>query len=260
MQTSDNMQFEKYEATGNDFIIIDDRDSTFDLNNYEIEKLCHRRFGIGADGLILVQKSNIADFKMVYFNSDGNPGTFCGNGSRCISMFAYKNKMAGKSMKFEASDGLHYSQIIDKETVSVVMNDVKEITEFSDGYFLNTGSPHFVKFVRELDKIDVYSQGKRISREDRFYTKTTNVNFVEVLTNGLKIATFERGVEDETYSCGTGAIAAALVFCKAFEPENSNISVFAKGGSLNIDFKINKNHYSNIKLSGPAKKVFQGIV
>lgn len=252
------IQFEKYQATGNDFIIIDDRNNSFDLSQSEIESICHRRFGIGADGLILLQNSNIADFKMVYFNSDGKPGTFCGNGSRCIAMFAYKKGITGDKLKFEASDGLHFAEIIDDESVCVEMIDVNDITEFSDGYYLNTGSPHFIKIVQDLNEIDIYNEGKKISRENRFYTKSTNVNFIEVITNGLKIGTFERGVEDETYSCGTGAIAAAVVYNYAFEPDNKLFNIFAKGGLLKVSFNVDGKQYSNIKLSGKTLKVFEG--
>jgi diaminopimelate epimerase len=253
-----NIKFDKYHATGNDFIIIDDTDERFNMNQPEIELLCHRRFGIGADGVILLQKSKIANFKMKYYNSDGNPGTFCGNGSRCISAYAYKNNYAESKMLFEASDGLHKAEVLENGDVSVLMNPVDEILEYSDGYFLNTGSPHFVKIVNNIDEIDVFKEGRAISKEERFYEASTNVNFLEVESSGIKLATYERGVEDETFSCGTGAIASAIVFSRFFFPEQTNIRISTKGGFLRVSFKVFGQTYSEIRLTGPAVEVFSG--
>ncbi len=255
-----NIKFDKYHATGNDFIVIDDVDERFDLNQPEIELLCHRRFGVGADGVILLQKSKSADFKMKYFNSDGNPGTFCGNGSRCIAAFAYKKGYAKSKMIFEASDGMHEAEILDSGDVSVLMNPVTEIIEFSDGYFLNTGSPHFVKIVNDLSQVDVFIEGRAISKEVRFYEGSTNVNFMEVDSTSIRVATYERGVEDETFSCGTGAIAAAIVFSRFFFPEQTNIRISTKGGLLRVSFKIVKDVIEDVRLTGPAVAVFSGEI
>ncbi len=256
------LHFEKYQATGNDFVIIKNLDNSIILTQKQIEKICHRRFGIGADGLILIEKSQTADFKMKYYNSDGLEGSFCGNGSRCISMFAHKHKIVkDKKIKFDASDGIHFSEIKENNNVKLSMNDVREIIEFEDGYFLNTGSPHFVKIVKSLSGIDVYNLGRNISKEDRFYNKATNVNFIEIINNSvLQISTFERGVEDVTYSCGTGAIAAAIIFNKYFYPESKIIEAITEGGILNISFERNNDWYHQIKLMGPAIKVYSGEI
>jgi diaminopimelate epimerase len=252
------ISFEKYQATGNDFIIIDNQDQTFNLSAIQIEKLCHRRYGIGADGLILLEKSRTSLFKMKYYNSDGYEGTFCGNGSRSIVSYAKKIGLANRKISFEASDGIHTAELLENNLISISMNDVTDITEFDDGYFLHTGSPHFIRVVDNLNKIDVYKLGKQISRDNRFYTKSTNVNFIELDNENIKIATFERGVEDETYSCGTGSIAAALVVNKYFHPDLFNINIISKGGELKVAFSFDSKIYNNIKLIGPAVNTFSG--
>lgn len=256
------LYFEKYQATGNDFVIIDNLDNSINLDQKQIEIICHRRFGIGADGLILIERSEISDFKMKYYNSDGLEGSFCGNGSRCISMYAYKHDIVkDNKIKFEASDGVHYAEIKENSQVELSMNDVGEIIEFDDGYFLDTGSPHFVKIVENISIIDVYSRGRAISKEDRFFKKATNVNFIEIINDSvLQISTFERGVEDVTYSCGTGAIAASIIFNKYFFPESKIIESITKGGILKISFERTNNLYHNIKLTGPAVRVFSGEI
>lgn len=254
------LNFEKYQATGNDFIIINNLDNNVVLERDEVERLCHRRFGIGADGLILLEPSENHDFKMKYYNSDGLEGTFCGNGSRCISLFAYKTGKYNREMTFEASDGVHIAEICDENIVSVVMQDVSEIIEYSDGFFIDTGSPHFVKIVTDLKDVDVYNEGKFLSRQERFYSKTANVNFVEIIDKGLKIATYERGVEDETFSCGTGSIAAAMIYNKFYDNRKFNIDVHAKGGKLNVSFERNLDLFIKVKLKAPAIKVFEAKI
>ncbi len=253
------IKFEKYHGAGNDFIIIDSRDLDSPLGQKDIERLCHRRFGIGADGLMIIKTSNDYDFIMQYFNSDGYEGSMCGNGGRCISHFASRHNFASSKMSFLAIDGVHHAEILEN-IVSLKMNDVKDIIEYNDGLFMNTGSPHFVKFVHDINNINILNEGKTLADDIRFSPERTNVNFVEFQQSESKMATFERGVENETLACGTGTVAAAISINFKKLPNQNSIKLKAKGGDLNVSFDKTNNTYHNIILSGPAKFVFQGII
>jgi len=253
------LKFEKYHGAGNDFIIIDSNDIITDLNQKQVELLCNRRFGVGADGLMIISKSEQNDFAMKYFNSDGFEGSMCGNGGRCIAKYAYTHGFANKKMSFEAVDGIHNAEILEK-TVCLSMKDVEIIEEFNDGFFLDTGSPHFVKFVDDLSKVNVYNEGKELADDIRFSPKRTNVNFVEYNANNSKIATFERGVEYETLACGTGTVAAALSIYQAKKSKSEKINLIAKGGELDVVFEKTNKAFINIKLIGPATFVYKGEI
>lgn len=253
------LEFDKYQGAGNDFIIIDGNDLETELSQEQIEYLCDRKFGIGADGLMIIYPSEKNDFEMKYYNSDGIEGSMCGNGGRCIARYAHTQQIADNEMIFKAVDGEH-SAVISYDIVSISMNDVKDILEYKDGIFLNTGSPHFVKFVNDIHNLDVYSEGKSISNEERFAPERTNVNFVEIGEEFTKIATFERGVEDETLACGTGAVAAAIAIYSSKQNSELPILLKAKGGNLSVDFSTSDNMYQEIILSGPAEFVFSGII
>jgi diaminopimelate epimerase len=249
--------FKKYQGTGNDFIIINSTTSKIELTQQQIAQLCNRRFGIGADGFIIIENADDYDFFMRYFNSDGVEATMCGNGGRCAVKFANENGIASSKMKFLAADGEHYGEIVD-DSVVISMRDVVSIKKFDDGYFLDTGSPHFVKIVDNISEIDVADEGLRISNENRFAPQRTNVNFVNISNDEIRIATFERGVEDETLACGTGAVASAIALYKANVLVNTPIRIIAKGGLLEVEFEQQNTEYKNITLKGLAKFVFEG--
>lgn len=253
--------FFKYEGTGNDFVMIDQRQEQFlsRQDTTDIERICNRRFGIGADGLILLQNVEGYDFEMVYFNSDGRESSMCGNGGRCIAAFANFLGAASEHCHFIAIDGPHEANV-SKDWVELKMSDVPSV-ETSDGSFvLNTGSPHYVVFVEDLSDINIVESGQVIRYSDRFRKDGINVNFVERRPNGIEVATYERGVEDETLSCGTGVTAAALSFSLANPDLGTNeVSIATKGGDLKVRFQRNENGgFEDIWLCGPAKMVFSG--
>jgi len=250
--------FWKYQGSGNDFIMIDNRDLRFDTSLFAIHKLCDRRFGIGADGLICLENSNEADFQMVYFNSDGNESTFCGNGGRCVVAFAKLLSIIESQTTFKAKDGFHEAKILGRE-VRLKMIDVPEIKVQNDGYELYTGSPHFVKPVETVLGLDVKFLGAAVRYSDQFAFTGINVNFMEQKKDRILVRTYERGVEDETYSCGTGVTASALV--AASLGMTSPIQVETPGGILKVEFiKSGLNSYSEIYLQGPAELVFEGKI
>ncbi len=260
--------FYKYHGAGNDFIIMhDEHDNVF--NNIHdrqglIAKLCHRRFGIGADGLMLLQNDEKYDFKMVYFNSDGKPGTMCGNGGRCLVKFAFDIGKIKYSTRFVATDGLHDASILENSgsegIVSLAMKDVKDLEQRQDRFILNTGSPHLVIFVEDVKGLDVFEEGRNIRYSYEWEKQGINVNFVEVTEDELLIRTYERGVENETWACGTGVTAAAIAAYEAgIKRKNNTYTLWAKGGKLNVSFDhLQHHHYKNIVLTGPAAKVFEG--
>jgi len=253
------MKFYKYQGTGNDFILIDDRMLSFQFSQEAIELFCHRRFGIGADGLILLQNQEGYDFRMIYFNADGREGSMCGNGGRCIVRFAHDLGIFDSHTTFMAIDGAHEA-FVDQEEISLKMTDTEAMLMKDGFHYYNTGSPHVVSYVDNLDDFDVLLHGKNIRFND-FWTshKGTNVNFVEVLDeNSIKVRTYERGVEDETYSCGTGVTACALDMAVS-KGSTSPINILTKGGELNVFFeKKSDGNFGNIYLKGPAKRVFIG--
>lgn len=256
-----NQRFYKYQGTGNDFIMIDDRNSTFNIENTNLIKLmCDRRFGIGADGLILLRKHAEFDFEMVYFNADGNQSSMCGNGGRCIVAFAnYLGVVYDNFTKFTAIDGIHEAKVENEKYIHLKMNDVLEYSKNNDAYILNTGSPHYIVLKEQVDAIDVYKEGKAIRYNNTYQEHGINVNFLEQISDDfIKVRTYERGVEDETFSCGTGVVASCIASSIEQNKNINNFSIVTKGGVLKVNFEIENNTFKNIWLSGPAELVFEG--
>lgn len=259
------LPFFKYQGTGNDFVIIDNRQAVFkNYTSLVIEKICDRKFGIGADGLMLLQNHQAYDFEMVYFNSDGKESSMCGNGGRCISAFAYSLGVIKSEGTFWAVDGEHEVKIHNKGnnfSVALKMIDVPEIEINPDYYFLNTGSPHYVKFEESIDKMNVFEEGKAIRFNNRFKKAGTNVNFVEAKNGSLFVRTYERGVEAETLSCGTGVTAAAISASVKEKNSREFYDIHTKGGDLRIYLQGNENTgFHDIWLEGPAEFVFKGEI
>lgn len=260
------IDFFKYQGTGNDFVIIDNRNLEIDLSKEQIEKICNRHFGVGADGLMLLENDNNFDFKMRYFNSDGAEVSMCGNGGRCIVAFAKKMNLISSLTKFTAVDGIHNANIISSGIVELEMIDVSAVKKISEGFFLDTGVPHFVKFVNNVKEIEVRALGKEIRNSSIFSPEGCNVNFVEEISSGkINVRTYERGVEDETLSCGTGVVASSISYYLKNNISEKNISIQTLGGELSVCFvetksEIDKNtsYFKNIWLSGPAEFVFSG--
>ena len=252
--------FNKYQGTGNDFIIIDNRNKTLKPGNVDlINKLCNRRFGIGADGLILISDHKVYDFEMKYFNSDGKEGTMCGNGGRCAVNFARSIGLADKTTRFIATDGVHEAKISDN-IVDLKMSDVTDIKLIKGNYFMNTGSPHYIVFVKNVAETDVFQTGKKIRWFDDFAPGGTNVNFVEVTEKGIFVRTFERGVEDETLSCGTGSTASAIASVLTGHLVTDYVEVKTMGGDLSVSFKIEGDQVKDVWLKGPAEFVYSGTI
>lgn len=256
------MKFYKYQGTGNDFVMIDNRKMDFPKNNTKlINRLCDRKFGIGADGLLLLENDNSADFKMVYYNADGNESTMCGNGGRCIVAFAKKLGIITTQTTFMAIDGLHFATINDQNFVSLQMIDVESITNGGDYVFLNTGSPHHIVLVSHLEEIDVKNEGAKIRYSDLYGKEGSNVNFVaQIAPNHFALRTYERGVEDETLSCGTGATAVAIAMNYLGKTKSDLIDLDVEGGSLQVAFTKENNKYCQVFLKGPATFVFEGEI
>lgn len=276
------MEFWKYQGAGNDFIMVDQRSRQWlrRENTEQIAALCDRRFGIGADGLILLEQHADYDFEMIYFNADGRESTMCGNGGRCIAAFAYDRGILRNNdhYRFLAIDGAHEAFVLSPDDpdqqnlagqgfyhVDLKMQDVGNIQQEDAVFILNTGSPHYVRFVDDTAHLDMRSEGRSVRYSDRFKKEGINVNFVAILPGGrLKIRTYERGVEDETLACGTGVTAAALacaVFNKMECPEDG-VSVEALGGDLKVRYKpgARAGEFTDIWLKGPAKRVFSGNI
>lgn len=254
----DRIQFYKYQGTGNDFIIINDLDGH--LSTEDIINLCDRKYGIGADGIIFMSKTKDVDFKMMYFNADGSE-SFCGNGSRCAVKHAqYLGWISGQCI-FTSNDGDHAAEI-DEETVKLKMHDVDFIVVEDMGYILNTGSPHYIAYTERINELDLIKAAHEIRYSERFKEVGINVNYLEPKNGILHIRTYERGVEDETLSCGTGVTAAAIAH---YLEQNSTQKNFkqklqTKGGSLYVSFEKKKDRFQNIVLSGPANLVFHGSI
>ena len=253
------INFTKYEGNGNDFIIIDDRKDEFSDDNFLlISKLCDRKFGIGADGLILLRKHKVYDFQMIYFNSDGNESSMCGNGGRCLVSYALQLDINLKTNSFLAIDGVHKFKVVDNE-IYLKMNDVKEMVVKNGHNFLDTGSPHVVQIVDNVDEVNVYEQGKKIRNQFQ-EMNGVNVNFVSFNNDIIKCRTFERGVENETLSCGTGVVAVALYVFKKKKISDDKIIVSTKGGNLSVYFKNNGDSFNEIWLKGNINKIFDGLI
>ncbi|WP_115462046.1 diaminopimelate epimerase [Winogradskyella aurantiaca] len=251
--------FYKYQGTGNDFIVIDNRQNIFDKNNARlVASLCDRRFGIGADGLILLEDHGTMDFKMVYFNSDGHQSSMCGNGGRCIVAFAKRLGLIDTKASFEAIDGPHYAFVDSDGVVSLNMKDVSGVECFPQHLFLDTGSPHHVQLVNDINSLNVQKIGADIRYGDLYDEAGSNVNFVEKIDNGFRIRTYERGVEGETLSCGTGATAVAIAMFRSGQSSDTEITLVTNGGNLKVKFTPHEEGFKEVWLIGPAEFVFKG--
>ncbi len=254
------LHFYKYQGTGNDFVIVDNREGHIQFTNEQVAFLCNRHFGIGADGLMLLNNHNNYDFEMVYYNADGALGSMCGNGGRCLTKFAFDKGIKPPAFKFIASDGEHDAVIDNNGWVHLKMIDINEVSYQNDATVLNTGSPHYVKPVSNIDSFDVYNNGKNIRYNEVFKENGINVNFVEWKQNELFVRTYERGVENETFSCGTGVTAAAIAMSsESIGEQESKIKTL--GGNLLIKFnKVDAQHFTNVWLCGPATLIYEGQV
>ncbi len=255
------ISFYKYHGTGNDFVMIDNRDKIFPKNNAAlVNRLCDRRFGIGGDGLILLESDNVADFKMVYYNSDGNQSSMCGNGGRCIVAFAKRLGIIKSETKFIATDGMHQASIVN-DTVSLQMKDVLDIKNENEFSFLDTGSPHHIEFRNDIRDINIKLEGAKIRNSEFYGEAGSNVNFVRQEQDGsFSVRTYERGVEDETLSCGTGVTAVAIAAYSRNLITDNEVALNVEGGKLKVSFDENNGEYKNVFLIGPAKFVFEGII
>ena len=256
-----NIYFEKYHGAGNDFIILDVRHNSPALSQEQIAFLCDRRTGVGADGLIMIGLSTVGRFKMSYYNADGKEGSLCGNGSRCAVAFAHKYHVFGKKDEFEAIDGIHKAMVVDESWIEVSMADLTFPEEILDGFFINTGSPHFVKKVKNLRDYLVKEEGISYRYNGSFEPTGTNVNFIEQQDESIAIRTYERGVENETLACGTGITAAAAVIAMQEDGEGDlAYSLEARGGTLKVRMRKNKEGLTNVWLCGPVQFVFRGML
>ena len=252
--------FYKYQGTGNDFIIMDNRDGKIKLIETQVNHLCDRRFGIGADGLMLLNSLQGYDFDMKYYNADGREGSMCGNGGRCLTRFAHDMGIHKDLYRFMAIDGEHEATRGEEGWINLKMKDVDHIDDHHGDSILDTGSPHYIKAVGDVMKMNIYDEGREIRYSKDFSEKGINVNFVENTDKGIIVRTYERGVEDETFSCGTGVTASALVFAHNDNGFN-RVDVQTKGGHLAVEFdKTGEENFENIWLCGPAEFVFKGEV
>jgi len=257
-------EFHKYHGTGNDFIIVDDRGSGTiknSLNREIISRLCDRHFGIGADGMILIQDHPELDFRMIYYNADGLESTMCGNGGRCAVAYARKAGIITNLAGFESIDGVHTAAVSKEQNIILSMQSVQSITAWATGYILDTGSPHFILFSDRIDGINVNEEGSRIRYQEHFKPAGINVDFVEYSGNELYVRTYERGVERETLSCGTGVVASAISAAWRTGTDKNSYSVRTKGGNLRVHFiRTGEMSFGNIMLEGPAVFVYSGII
>ena len=253
--------FDKYQGAGNDFIIVDGWYHVPELSHTHIRELCDRHFGIGADGLMVIRKHPEFDFEMLYYNSDGAPGSMCGNGGRCIVKFAITREYVGSSVRFLASDGMHRAKLLPDGYIGLEMGDVEEVKRFNHDLFLNTGSPHYIRMVDNVSDTDVVKDGRAIRYGDEFGKKGTNVNFVMPYSDGFYVRTYERGVEDETLSCGTGVTAVALASAWLDRKTGDHqVKIYTKGGEQQVGFSFDGEKFCNIWLEGPAELVFKGEI
>ncbi len=255
------LNFAKYQATGNDFILLNGFGSSFNLSTEQIKFLCNRHFGIGADGLIIIRPNSQADFFMEFFNPDGSIASFCGNGGRTAVRFAYELGIINQNTTFSALDGLHKAQVIDNQIIKLQLKNSFPPEKNPFGYFINTGTEHLVLFVdKNLENLNIIPQAKKIRYHKIFAPNGTNVNFVQIIDDKtILVRTYEKGVENETLSCGTGTTAAALTFA-FLHHKKPPIYVITKGGKLTVDFSFNQNTFKNVFLIGPAIKVFTGSI
>ena len=254
-----NLDFFKYHGTGNDFILIDNRKNVVSLDVKTINFLCDRHFGIGADGMMLLEQADGFDFRMKYYNSDGNEGTMCGNGGRCIVRFAESLGLIKNKAHFIAVDGEHFAEI-NNDKISLQMQNLSEFKLVDNQYLLDTGSPHFVKFVDNINDVDIFNEGKELRYNKKVGEGGANINFVQIKENIVKVGTYERGVEAETLSCGTGVTAVAISTYLKIGKTKTNFNIETKGGKLNVKFKEENGLFSDIWLTGPAEFVFKGSI
>lgn len=257
------LTFYKYEGAGNDFVVLDDRKMQFPEKRTDLVKfICDRRFGIGADGLMLLRPKPGYDYNMIYFNADGKESTMCGNGGRCLTAFAHKLGIVDRKAVFTAADGVHEAELLSDNFVRLKMIDVTEIETGEDYYYLNTGVPHYVKFLSSIEKLDVFNEGRKIRYSNRFADQGTNVDFVQEYTDHIAVRTYERGVEDETLACGTGIVASAICagIRKGINQGTFSTKVEALGGQLKVSFFRDDSHITNVWLEGPATFVFEGTL
>ncbi|VXB56727.1 Diaminopimelate epimerase [Flavobacterium sp. 9R] len=256
------LDFYKYQGTGNDFVMIDNRSLFFPKEDVAlIERLCDRRFGIGADGLILLENDSDTDFRMVYYNSDGNESSMCGNGGRCLVAFAKQLNVIENATTFIATDGLHHASVASDGLVSLQMIDVNELKITPEFSFLNTGSPHHVQIVDDLEHYNVKENGAAIRYSDLYGKAGSNVNFVsQINEDTFAVRTYERGVEDETLACGTGVTAVAIAMNATGVTSSNAIHLNVEGGKLEVSFNQVGSQYTNVFLKGPAKFVFKGQI
>lgn len=255
--------FYKYQGTGNDFVLLDNRNGEYNsLSSQQISQLCNRRFGVGADGLMLLQEKEGFDFEMVYFNADGRPSSMCGNGGRCLVAFAnFLGIIKHQKAHFLAVDGPHEAIVISPDYIELKMSNVDASSYYQPEAFLNTGSPHYLAFVADVAGVNVYEQGRMIRYSPPYKEQGINVNFIEVKgTNQIAVATYERGVEDETLSCGTGVTAAALAYHLSHsEQMGANaVKIQTKGGNLMVRYQQVGTQFEDIWLCGPTQQVFKG--
>jgi diaminopimelate epimerase len=256
------INFYKYQGTGNDFVILDNRTGAYSsLTRQQVHAICKRRFGVGADGLMMLNAHAAFDFEMKYFNADGGESSMCGNGGRCLVKFAFDRGIIKTQYRFLAVDGPHEASVDLDGLVSLKMMDVSGMQQQSGNYVLNTGSPHFVQFSNNVMAEDVFKRGREIRNSPQFAAEGINVNFVEQADDSyrIKVRTYERGVEDETFSCGTGVTAAALV---CFHNDNgfNRVEIDTLGGRLSVDYDKVGDSFQNIWLTGPAEQVFEGSI
>ena len=251
--------FNKYEGTGNDFILIRNNPLTNGLHEAGlIRELCDRRFGVGADGLMLIEEYGGYDFRMFYYNSDGSPGAMCGNGGRCAAHFAMRHMTGFHDLKFMADDGPHTACYKGDNIIEISIRDVTEVSETADGTVVNTGVPHLVVFTADNEKTDMVSFGRRLRWSGKYAPEGVNVNLVSVSDGLLNVRTYERGVEDETLSCGTGVTASAIAAARAGKIVTLNPDIQVRGGYLSVRFSLTEKGASDIFLTGPATFVFSG--
>jgi diaminopimelate epimerase len=250
--------FFKYEATGNDFVIVDNRKKEYSFSVDQIKKICDRKFGVGADGLMLIEPHPYLDFNLIYYNSDGT-SSLCGNGSRAAVALAASLQILKTKTQFNAYDGAHEATLLADRTVRLKMNNVESVKPMPTGTFINTGSPHFIQVVNDVERFPILEAGKRIRYSESFSPDGTNVNFIKLLpNNSIFVRTYERGVENETLSCGTGVTASALA--AHLEGYRSPVKIKTLGGELSVEFTAHSDgSFTNIYLIGPARQVFEGF-
>jgi len=260
------LEFFKYQATGNDFIIIKENPQIPGSLSSLAERLCDRHFGIGADGLIIISDHPGNDFRMVFLNPDGTQGSFCGNGGRCAVMFYDIMSEGNGDYRFLAIDGEHSGKVLerngDEYNVEISIQDVclSSMTQYGEGSYIDTGAPHLVVIIEDIESIDVPARARPLRYSKKFLPEGINVNFVEKKDPWLKIRTYEKGVENETLSCGTGVTASALVFATNETDKEQEVPVESRGGRLRVKYVRKNDRFADIRLTGPASSSFKGII